>query len=98
MQRSHRRSMLIGLAGGAGAACCAAFLMGQAGSQPPGAGAGPKGSEYFVTGDMSRACLWQRDGTTLRFVSQAESVRMPPPREPTTKPMDPPTKPTDPPK
>ena len=31
------------------------------------------GSEYFVTGDGAKAHLWMRDGTTLRWVTSADS-------------------------
>jgi hypothetical protein len=31
------------------------------------------GSEYFVTGDGTRAHLWMRDGTSLRWVSSGDS-------------------------
>jgi hypothetical protein len=89
MRDLNRRSLFLGLAGGAGAAAVVAILMGQSG-QPATAG---RGQDYFVTGEGTQAYLWQRDGTNLRFVSQADTTRVTP-REP-ARPMDP-AKPTDP--
>jgi len=88
----NRKSALMGLAGGAGAAMCVALLMGQGGAQPGGG----KG-DYFVTGEGTHAYLWQRDGTSLRFVSQADTTRMPD-RRPEPRPIDPDRKPPEPPK
>jgi hypothetical protein len=97
MRDSNRRSAILGLAGGAGAAACVALLMGQGGAQPPA----QRGQDYFVTGEGTHAYLWQRDGTNLRFVSQADTTRMTPDRRDPIKPLDPnrpadPAKPMDP--
>jgi len=125
MEPTNRKSFLVGLAGGAGAAACVALLMGQAGTQPPDRTnptsttppstqpVTPPGTprnmgmqqEYFVTGDGNQAFLWQREGSTLRFVSQAEGTRgRDPARDPmrdpgrTTDPLKPKDPPKDPPK
>ena len=89
----NRKSLLAGLAGGAGAAMCVALLMGQGGAQPPGQ---QRGGDFFVTGEGTHAYLWQREGTSLRYVSQADTTR--PPRHDPARPADPDRKPTDPPK
>lgn len=94
MRGSNRRTTILGLAGGVGAAACVGLLMGQAGTQPG------RGQEFFVTGSGSQAYLWQRDGTTLRMVGQGNSTGMLDPRD-TNRPMDPsrpvdPSKPLDP--
>jgi len=94
MRESKQRSLIAGLAGGAGAAACVALLMGQAGTQPT-----QRGGDYFVTGEGNHAYLWQRDGNNLRFVSQAETMRPgrenKPDHDRERRPMDP-SKPTEP--
>jgi hypothetical protein len=43
---------------------------------------GRMGGEYFVTGEMGKAHLWVRDGSSLRWVSSAEQGNSPTPRTP----------------
>lgn len=61
------RSLLSGLALGAGAIVATAVLMGQSASQPV-----RNAPEYFVTGAGDAAHLWVREGTTLRVVGHGE--------------------------
>lgn len=69
MNQSHSRSksMLLGLAAGAGLTAVAAVTMGQSASQPV-----KSEPQYFVTADGEGAHLWVREGVALRVVAHGE--------------------------
>lgn len=91
VRTSHRHGLAMGLVLGVAASVSAGYLMGQGTTTQPGSPSGRQtaearaGSEYFVTGDATRAQLWMRDGTTLRWVSSSDATN----RVPTDRPNNP---------
>lgn len=86
MRKMNLNNGVVGAIAGATATLAVALLMGQGAGQPvpnntyrPGdpinstEATNRMGREYFVTGDATRAQLWVRDGSSLRWVSSSEA-------------------------